>query len=289
MKPILSEFYGDNTRWFIATVIDGSPPYGYEGRVKIRVHGLHTSSTRLISQDSLPWAQCVVPTTEGGTSGLGRMPKLLPNALVFGMFMDGENSQTPIILGSLPHIELPTATQVGQIEEDVGEDNKPENMWERVIELVKPKDVDIENNNTGNFQNLTLLAREKTAVKFFLNIGYTVNQAIGLTSALRQSSGMRTGINVQSKGLANFSDKRYTDLENFSNNYREFMVQLAFIAYELRGSETGANIRLLQSDNLEGTPDGICYIICRYYLKRNDEKFIKQVELASRRLLDRVG
>ena len=34
-RPILSEFYGDNTRWFVATVVDASPPYGYEGRVKI--------------------------------------------------------------------------------------------------------------------------------------------------------------------------------------------------------------------------------------------------------------
>ena len=53
-KPIPSEYYGDNTRWFIATVIDASPPYGFEERVKIRVHGLHTESTRDIPQDALP-------------------------------------------------------------------------------------------------------------------------------------------------------------------------------------------------------------------------------------------
>ena len=41
-NPIQSEFYGDNVRWFIATVIDASPPFGFEGRVKIRVHGLHS-------------------------------------------------------------------------------------------------------------------------------------------------------------------------------------------------------------------------------------------------------
>ena len=79
-KPIPSEYYGDNTRWFIATVIDASPPYGFEGRVKIRVHGLHTESTRDIPQDALPWAQCVLPTTEGGVSGLGRIPQLQPSA-----------------------------------------------------------------------------------------------------------------------------------------------------------------------------------------------------------------
>ena len=79
-RPILSEFYGDNTRWFVATVVDASPPYGYEGRVKIRVHGLHTEDTRLIPQNDLPWAQCMIPTTEGGVSGIGRNPPRLPSA-----------------------------------------------------------------------------------------------------------------------------------------------------------------------------------------------------------------
>ena len=84
MSSILSEFYGDNTRWLIATVIDATPPYGLEGRVRIRVHGLHTESTKEIPQRDLPWAQCVIPTTEGGSSGIGRVPQLQPNALVFG-------------------------------------------------------------------------------------------------------------------------------------------------------------------------------------------------------------
>lgn len=286
MKPILSEYYGDNTRWFIATVVDSSPPYGFEGRVKIRVHGLHTSSTKLIPQHDLPWAQCVVPTTEGGISGIGKMPQVQPNALVFGMFMDGVNSQTPIVLGSLPHIELPTRTQLGQVGEDVGEDNKPESMWQKVIAAVKPKDVDIENNNSGNINTLVRLSREKTAVKFFLNLGYTVKQSIGLVSGLVMASGLRTGVNVQSSGLARYSRKRYNDLQNFSNDYNQFMVQLAFIAYELNGTQTNANIKLLQSDKLEGS-DGVCKAVCKYYIQ--DESLTKQTELAARRMVDRIA
>ena len=286
MKPILSEYYGDNTRWFIATVIDSSPPYGFEGRVKIRVHGLHTSSTVSIPQHDLPWAQCLVPTTEGGISGIGRMPQVQPNALVFGMFMDGMNSQTPIVMGSLPHIELPTRIQLGQDGEDIGEDNKPENLWQSVVAAVKPKDVDIQNDNSGNINNLVRLSREKTAVKFFLNLGYTVKQSIGLVSSLGQASGMRTGVNVQSSGLARFSRLRYNDLQNFSNEYNKFMVQLAFIAYELNGTQTNANIKLLQSDKFDGK-DGVCSIVCKYYLK--DSSLAKQSQLAARRMNDRIG
>lgn len=287
MRPILSEYYGDNTRWFIATVVDASPPYGYEGRVKIRVHGLHTDSTRLIPQADLPWAQCMLPTTEGGVSGIGRMPQIQPNALVFGMFMDGMNSQTPIVFGTLPHVELPTSVQLGQPEEDVGEDNKPENLWEKVIDAIKPKDADIQNNNSGNINNLVRLSREKTAVKFFLNLGYTVKQSVGISAALSYSSGQRTGVNRQSRGLANFSRERYTDLQNFSNNYQQYLTQLAFIAYELNGTKTGANIRLLQSDKLEGK-NGIAEIICKYYLDQIDSKFIRQVLIKSNIIMDRI-
>lgn len=286
MKPILSEYYGDNTRWFIATVIDSSPPYGFEGRVKIRVHGLHTSSTVSIPQHDLPWAQCLVPTTEGGISGIGRMPQVQPNALVFGMFMDGMNSQTPIVMGSLPHIELPTRIQLGQEGEDIGEDNKPENLWQSIVAAVKPKDVDIQNDNSDNINNLVRLSREKTAVKFFLNLGYTVKQSIGLVSSLGQASGMRTGVNVQSSGLARFSRLRYNDLQNFSNEYNKFMVQLAFIAYELNGTQTNANIKLLQSDKFDGK-DGVCSIVCKYYLK--DSSLAKQSQNAARRMNDRIG
>tara|TARA_A200000159_G_scaffold21439_1_gene18294 strand:- start:16123 stop:16989 length:867 start_codon:yes stop_codon:yes gene_type:complete len=287
MKPILSEYYGDNTRWFIATVVDASPPYGFEGRIQIRIHGLHTASTRLIPQNDLPWAQCILPTTEGGVSGIGRMPQIQSNALVFGMFMDGVNSQTPIVFGSLPHVELPTQTQLDQPLEDIGEDNKPEGLWETVVAAIKPKDANIENENFGNINNLVKLSREKTAVKFFLNLGYTVKQSIAIASGLSYSSGMRTGVNVQARGLANFPNGRYLDLQNFSNKYQEFLTQLTFIAYELNGSQTGANIRLLQTDKLEGK-DGACEIFTRYYLTNTDKTFIKQVELSARRMTDRI-
>lgn len=284
MKPILSEFYGDNTRWFIATVIDASPPYGYEGRVKIRVHGLHTPSTRLIPQADLPWAQCLTPTTEGGISGIGRMPQLQPNALVFGFFVDGMNSQTPVVFGSLPHIEFPTTVQKGQKKEDVGQDNKPETVWENLVAAVKPKDIDIDNTNSGNISTLVKQQREKTAVKFFLNLGYSIKQSIGITAGLSYSSGMRTGVNTQSKGLANFNITRYAELQKFSPKFENFLTQLSFIAYELNGSQSNANIRLLQSKQLENK--GICHIVGKYYL--NNTATVKQIELLARRMMDRI-
>ena len=76
------EYYGDDFRWFVATVINSTPPFGFEGRVRIRVHGIHNPSTGEIGESDLPWAQVMIPLTEGGSSGHGRGPQVLPGALV---------------------------------------------------------------------------------------------------------------------------------------------------------------------------------------------------------------
>lgn len=287
MNPILSEFYGDSTRWFIATVVDASPPYGFEGRVKIRVHGLHTPSTRLIPQADLPWAQCVIPTTEGGASGIGRMPQLQPSALVFGMFMDGVNSQTPIVLGSLPHVEYPTTVQIGQSEEDLTADNKPEVVWENVADENTPSKINIANEEEGEISTEIKRDREKTSVAFFLNLGYSIKQAIGITAGLSKVSGMITGVNTQSRGIGAFTALRYTELQKFSNTYNNFLTQLSFVAYELNGTQTSTNIRLLNSDILNDK--GICYIVSKYYLNKPDQESISGIESAAQLLIDRIS
>jgi len=284
-RPILSEFYGDNTRWFVATVVDASPPYGYEGRVKIRVHGLHTEDTRLIPQNDLPWAQCMIPTTEGGVSGIGRIPQLLPSALVFGFFADGLNSQIPIVMGSLPHIEFPSTTQDQQVLEDIGEDPKPNDIFSRVARVFMPKDVDFQDDNTGNFSVRVKESRHKATVRFFLNIGYTLKQSLAIAGSLSVTSGMRTGVNVQAQGIANWSNDRFSKLKEFNQEYTKFSTQLAFIAYELRGHCNAANIRLLKTDKLEGK-GGAVDIFTKYYLENT--KIFKQAELQALRIQDRI-
>lgn len=288
MRPsvIPSEYYGDSTRWFIATVVSNQAPSGYEGRVKIRVHGLHSASTQDIPESDLPWAQCILPTTEGGVSGLGRIPRLQASALVFGFFMDGTNSQTPIIVGSIPHIELPSEVQLGQPEEDVGQET-PEGFFNNLAQSLRPEDTDIDNTNSGNILSNVKRARERNAISFFLNIGYTLNQTIGIVASISHFSGMRTGINVRGRGLVGWSEFRWTDLKAFSNDYLNFTTQLEFIAYELRNGETRPNIRILNTQNVEGR-DGAVEQFIRYYMKKPDNTLIRQSELAARRLKDRI-
>ena len=85
MKTWENEYYGDNVRWFVANVIDNTPPYGLEGRVKIRIHGIHTdiADESGIPQRDLPWAQVMNPGDTYGVSGLGTSTMILPGALVW--------------------------------------------------------------------------------------------------------------------------------------------------------------------------------------------------------------
>ena len=70
MIPSNTPFYGDQTRWFVGRVISINDPLEM-GRVKVRIVGIHDN--REIRDGDLPWAQVVVPVTEGGSSGLGAL------------------------------------------------------------------------------------------------------------------------------------------------------------------------------------------------------------------------
>ena len=102
MRTINTEFYGDDTRWFVGVVKDINDPDKL-GRVRVRVFGIHTPRTDLIADTDLPWANVVLPVTQGGTTSKTQPTGIDIGAQVFGMFMDGGHSQVPLVLGSIPH------------------------------------------------------------------------------------------------------------------------------------------------------------------------------------------
>ena len=99
-----TEFYGDTMRWFIGVVKNIDDPLEL-GRVQVKIFGIHESSKEDIPDEDLPYAQVVMPISEGGVKGLGNTVGLQVKARVFGIFLDGKNSQDPLVLGSLPKIE----------------------------------------------------------------------------------------------------------------------------------------------------------------------------------------
>lgn len=76
------------------------------GRVKVRVFGIHSDNPDDVSETDLPWA----PVVNGTYGTVGAVPAL--GTWVFGGFMDGEEGQHPIVLGSIPGYagQLPEAS-----------------------------------------------------------------------------------------------------------------------------------------------------------------------------------
>lgn len=113
LKTVNDGYYGDETRWFVGIVESVNDPLK-QGRVRVRIFGVHSANTSEIPNDALPWAQCVAPITHGGTSGINGTPVgIKPYAQVFGMFLDGKHSQLPLVLGSIPKVEGPNPSVSG--------------------------------------------------------------------------------------------------------------------------------------------------------------------------------
>ena len=92
------DYYGDAVRWFVGHVVDVKNDPLKLGRVKVRALGVYDN----IKDEDLPWAQIVVPITSGIHEGKGQNLGILVGTQVFGIFLDGQNSQLPMVIGSIP-------------------------------------------------------------------------------------------------------------------------------------------------------------------------------------------
>ena len=70
------------------------------GRVRVRVHGIHSERKDFISTPDLPWAQVMLPTTSAGLSGFGTQHGLVEGSTVVLFFRDEGECQQPVVIGS---------------------------------------------------------------------------------------------------------------------------------------------------------------------------------------------
>jgi len=90
-----------NFTWFIGVVEDRDDPVQL-GRVRVRCYGYHTEDKGQIPTDQLPWAIPINPIQSASVSGVGLSPTgLVEGSWVVGFFMDGDDAQEPMILGSI--------------------------------------------------------------------------------------------------------------------------------------------------------------------------------------------
>lgn len=267
-SSLAKEYYGDDARWFVATVVNATPPPGFEGRVRVRIYGVHNIYTGDIAESDLPWAQVLVPTTEGGISGYGRIPQLSAGAFVFGVFLDGAQSQLPLVLGSFPRVELPTEAQRRDGEQPFSFDVEQEK-----IANVVTSPIDDDESRTGR----SVARRRSQALKFFIDNGYTPMQSAALTGNLETASKFEiyaSNDKEDEQGIGLWSEKgsnRFQRLLRFStffdpkSDWKRYSTQLQFVLYELRTMENLANKKLLQAKNIEDASKAIT----KYYIKRS--------------------
>lgn len=96
--------YTNTFKWFFGIVEDREDPKML-GRVRVRVHNLHTPDKVQLPTDLLPWATIVMAPTSAGIREVGISPTgLMVGSTVFGFFADGEMAQVPMILGTIAGI-----------------------------------------------------------------------------------------------------------------------------------------------------------------------------------------
>jgi len=96
-----SHFSGlDGFVWFIGVVEDNNDP-GKLGRVKVRAYGHHTNDLSDIPLEYLPWATVMAPTNDTSMQGVGDFSTIIPGTWVIGFFLDAEEKQQPVVMGTL--------------------------------------------------------------------------------------------------------------------------------------------------------------------------------------------
>ena len=258
MKTIPTEFYGDNVRWFMGRCIDASPPAGLEGRIKVRVFGVHSPNTDDIPQKDLPWAQVMNPSSSYGVSGLGVNTQILAGAMIFGIFLDGTSSQLPMVLGSLPNIEYPTSVQAAS-REDLST-NPFAFIFDQTDASVQDP-VYFGTQSDDGLSEIEVTAQRRVdkndVARFFIDNGLNAKQASSMTGVLMAISGLSStkpggiaGYPIDSSRYKRFIAyaKRLTPTKNFY----ELDVQLMFIMTELHTSQKTAYSKLLMSGQIEG-------------------------------------
>ena len=272
LKSISSQFYGDQFRWFVGAVVNNQDPLKL-GRVQVRIKGLHSSNTDDIPTRDLPWAQVLVPSTEGGISGIGKMAKILNGSQVIGFFFDGETSQIPFVLGSIRHLENDstrdkktnknnTVLNVNYANQDGNGPSSISGTYSNssTASSSYPSSAIIPTNPSGSRDLLGASNAEK-AFNFFLANGFTPEQAAAFVGNFAAESRIEpdtlnpNDVGKPAFGLAQWRGARYTGLVNFCAtnglDYKSLQGQLQYSLYELNTTEQSAKGAILSANNLE--------------------------------------
>lgn len=107
-------FGGEGFKWFIGVVEDRNDPL-QQGRVRVRVYGVHPEQKALAPTDTLPWATVLMPGTSPSLNRVGiSATGLQIGSTVVGFFLDGNETTMPVVFGVMPGKDDISLLAVGQ-------------------------------------------------------------------------------------------------------------------------------------------------------------------------------
>jgi len=235
-------FYGDTSRFFLGIVVNNDDSELNLGRVQIRIFGVH-DNWEDIPDWSLPWAQIVLPTTEGGINGLGANPMIETGSQVFGFFLDGRDSQLPLVLGTIPKIMTPTAFQ--------------ESSFTNCSAALPPTTT--RSTQTGESikatpqTSLVGSTNAEKAFNFMVMNGFNANQAAAMVGNFAAKSGME--LTTGSYGIVSWNGDREKALTEYATAINQpitlLETQLGFVMQELKGYFAPAAAKIRSSNDIE--------------------------------------
>ena len=111
--------------WWIGVVEDRKDPEKL-GRVRVRIAGVHSDNRTIVPTSDLPWAVIMQPTTSAAVSGIGSAPVgLVTGTWCVGFFMDGDDMQQPIVMGTIGGKPKPLTSTENKLKSDA---NNPTNV-----------------------------------------------------------------------------------------------------------------------------------------------------------------
>jgi hypothetical protein len=189
--------------------------------------------------------------------------------------MDGSTSQLPLIMGTLPRTEYPSAVQTGRRNPD---ENAVDYTKRRLQNVVTQKFKD------DTVEKARVPLRRQQSMKFFIDNGYDIIHAAAITGALQGQSQFEIyekffldSFRTPNIGIAGWKKtrtlgSRYNNLLKFaaqfspSSDWKSFSLQLQFVLYELRTQFGQENSRLIATVNIKDASE----VVNRYYLKNTN-------------------